>query len=68
MWLCEAAMLNKSVPVPKAGLTCTELCACSDDDEPCENSLQEDDSDEYIDDNDESDNSYDSASDDDEDD
>ena len=52
----------------KAGLTCTELCACSDDDEPCENSLQEDDSDEYIDDNDESDNSYDSASDDDEDD
>ncbi|CAH3185540.1 unnamed protein product, partial [Porites lobata] len=41
----------------KAGLTCTELCACSDDDEPCENSLQEDDSDEYIDDNDESDNS-----------
>ena len=52
----------------KAGLTCTELCACSDDDEPCGNALQEDDSDEYIDDNDESDNSYDSASDDDEDD
>ena len=51
----------------KAGLTCTELCACSDE-EPCENALQEHDSDEYIDDNDESDNSYDSASDDDEDD
>jgi len=55
-------MLNKSLP---AGLTCTELCGCSDDDEPCENALQEDDSDEYIDDNDESDNSYDSARDDD---
>jgi len=54
-------MLNKLVP---AGLTYTELCACSDDDEPCENALQEDDSDEYID-NDESDNSYDSARDDD---
>ena len=46
----------------KAGLTCTELCACSDDDEPCENALQEDDGDEYIDDN-----SYDNASDDDKD-
>jgi len=43
----------------KAGLACTELCACSDDEEPRENGLQEDDSDEYIDDNDESDNSYD---------
>ena len=38
----------------KAGLTYTELCACSDDDEPRENALQEDDGDEYIDDNDES--------------
>ena len=52
----------------KAGLTCTELRACSNDDEPCENALQEDDSDEYIDDNDESENRYDGASDDDEDD
>ena len=52
----------------KAGLTCTELCAYSDDDEPCENALQKDDSDEYIDDNDDSDNSCDGASDDDEDD
>ena len=47
----------------KAGLTCTELCAWADDDEPCENALQEDDGDEYIDDNDEKDNSYDNASD-----
>ena len=47
------------------GLTCTELCACSDEDEPCENALQEDDGDEYIDD-DEKGNSYDNASDDDE--
>ena len=52
----------------KAGLTCTELWAYSNDDEPCENALQEDDSDEYIDDNDKSENRYDSASDDDEDD
>ena len=51
----------------KAGLTCTELCACSDDDAPRENALQEDDGDEYIDDNDENDNSYDNASDDDKD-
>ena len=48
------------------GLTCTELCACSDEDKPCENTLQEDDGDEYIDDNDEKGNSYDNASDDDE--
>ena len=58
MWLCEAAMLNKTVPVPKG----------SNDDYPCKNALQEDDTDEYIHDNDESDNSCDSASDDDEDD
>ena len=44
----------------KAGLSCTELCACSDDDEPCENALQED-GDEYSDGNDESDNSYDNG-------
>ena len=49
----------------KVGLICTELYACSDDDKPCENALQEDD--EYIDDNDESDNSYDNTGDDDED-
>ncbi|CAH3193664.1 unnamed protein product, partial [Porites evermanni] len=42
----------------KGGLTCTKLYACSDDDEPCEKALQEDDGDEYVDDNDESDNSY----------
>ena len=42
----------------------TELCACSDEDESCENALQEDDGDEYIDDNDEKGNSYDNASDD----
>ena len=48
------------------GLTYTELCACSDEDEPWENALQEDDGDEYIDDNDEKGNSYDNASDDDE--
>ena len=47
----------------KAGLTCNELCAWSDDDEPFENALQEDDRDEYIDDNDERDNSYDNAED-----
>ena len=52
----------------KAGVTCTELCACSNDDYPCENALPEDDTDEYIHDNDESNNSCGSASDDDEDD
>ena len=52
----------------KAGVTCTGLCACSNDDYPYESALQEDDTDEYIDDNDESDNSCDSASDDNEDD
>ena len=51
----------------KGGLTCTKLCACSDDDEPREKALQEDDGDEYVDDNDESDKSYDNVSDSDED-
>ena len=66
VWSSDAQQISASAR--KAGLTCTEVCACSDDDEPCENALQEGDSDEYIDDNDESDNSYDSASDADEDD
>ena len=35
----------------KGGLTCIKLCACSDDDEPREKALQEDDGDEYVDDN-----------------
>ena len=65
---CGCVKQRCSTKCRKAGLTCTELWAYSNDDEPCENALQEDDSDEYIDDNDESENRYDGASDDDEDD
>lgn len=36
----------------KAGLTCTELCSCSDADELCENVQEQDDSDDYSDDDD----------------
>ena len=60
-------MHERLFPFWTAGLTCTEIWACSNDDDPCENALKEDDSDEYIEDNDESDNKYYSASDDDED-
>ena len=36
----------------KAGLTCTELCSCSDADELCENVQERDDSDDCSDDDD----------------
>jgi len=39
-WMCKGTMLDKSLSVPlKAGLICTDLCSCSDDDHECENQL-----------------------------